>query len=563
MAKLLSSLPNGSIVKFGKHSIAGEVAQPIVWLVADKSHGGYPSGSVTLIARRIIDLRAFDADEKANGGTTFGDKRYHLSNIHQWLNSSASAGQWYSAAHTNDAPPIGETGYYDLPGFLYNFTATERNAILPTTLYVQGTSSQTSFSAKVFLPSLSELGTGTSSINDGSSGLASYNRFCSVTEQVVAYSKSSYKPENSSTDTPYWTRNFRASSDGVYAINDGNDDDAFYTSYSADTSYIGVRPIINLSGNMVVSNSTDSSGAYTFAITNAPTAPMNVQISTSPIYTTKPCTVKWGAATDPNGDVISYRVHIYYDGVEYGEAINVGTATSYSLSAVKSGVSTIGFGIESVDPIGFTSSITTVTAIARTNNVPIISGSNTDLGVKKSGFSQTYNVTDADNGTVTVTEYIDNVKVRSYVATLGSTNTFAITDKTWLKLANGTHTLKITANDGIDESNRVYTFTKTVNKLVVQRVTPLASATKPSRLVVTVVKNIPQEAIFKVEACNNGFDATPTWEDVTSSILSGQTHVFANAVKTAGEWGVNIRVTVDRNGSEGACYITEIGGNFE
>ena len=132
-----------------------------------------------------------------------------------------------------------------------------------------------------------------------------------------------------------------------------------------------------------------------------------------------------------------------------------------------------------------------------------------------------------------------------------------------MKLTNGIHTLKITATDGIDESTRTYTFTKTVNTLVAQRSTPISSATKPTRLVVTVVKNIPSEAIFKVEACNNGFDTTPVWEDITSSVTKGQAHVFTNAVKTAANWGVNIRVTVDRNGSEGACYITEIGGNFE
>jgi hypothetical protein len=149
------------------------------------------------------------------------------------------------------------------------------------------------------------------------------------------------------------------------------------------------------------------------------------------------------------------------------------------------------------------------------------------------------------------------------VATLGSTNTFAVTGSTWLKLANGIHTLKITATDGVDEATRTFTFTKSVNTLVVQRNTPLASANKPSRLVVTVVKSMPPEATLKVEACNNGFDSTPAWEDVTSSITSGQSHVFANTAKTADKWGVNIRVTINRNGGAGACYITEIGGNFE
>ena len=563
MAKLLSSLPLGSIVKFGKHSIAGETAQHIIWRVADKSHGGYPTGSVTLIARQIIDLRAFDADERATGSSTYGgDNAYHLSNIHQWLNSNAAAGQWYNAVHSQDAPPTGETGYKERPGFLYNFTSSEQSAILPTTLYTQGTSN-TAFSAKVFLPSLNEMGVGRSSISDGSSGLNSVNLLCTVTSQVVTYSKSSSKPQNTSSFEQYWTRNSRPSTDYVYAIDDGSDDEESIVSYTPNSDHVGIRPIINLSGNMVVSETTDSDGAYIFSITNAPTAPVNVQITTSPVYTTKPCTVKWGAATDPNGDTVSYRVHTYYDDVEYGDAINVGTATSYSLSAVKSGVSKIEFGIESVDPLGFTSAITKVSATAYTNNIPTISGYDRDLGEKNTNFTQTYTVTDGDNNTVTVTEYLDNVKVRSYVATLGATNTFVIADATWLVLPNGIHTMRITATDGLDEASRTFTFTKSVEKLVVKRTVPMDSSTQPKSIMVTVVKNIPENAIFKVEACNNAYDTNPTWEDMTSRVLQGRIYDFTNSVKTAGKWGVNIRVTVERNGSEGACYITEIGGNFE
>lgn len=570
MAQLLSSLPLGTIVKFGKHSINGETALPIEWMVADKNHSGYPTGSVTLVARYIIDLRAYDASEGDSSETPRGNDLYKLSNLHQWLNSSASAGQWYAPSNSADEPPTAENvdrgaAYYDRPGFLYNFASSEQAALLSTTLYEQGkTAVGSSFSAKVFLLSIAELGAGESFVKDNSSPITQLSgyRYCTATSQVLTYSTSTQKPSSTSASVTYWTRNDGVSGTAVYCV-DGRQGEEVMTSTTPNSGYIGVRPALNLSGNMAVSDITDSSGAYTFAITNAPSLPANVQITTSKVYTTKPCSVKWNASSDPNGDVITYKLHTYYDGVEYGTPVNLGSATSYTLPSVKSGVSSIGFGVEAIDTSGHSSGISQVTVPVYTNNAPIISGSNTDLGTKTSGFSQTYTITDADNGAVTVTEYIDNVKVRSYVATLGSTNTFAITDKTWLKLANGIHTLKITATDGVDESNRVYTFTKTVNKLVIQRVTPLPAATKPSRLVVTVVKNIPQDAIFKVEACNNGFDTTPTWEDITSSILSGQTHVFANAVKTAGEWGVNIRVTVNRNGSEGACYITEIGGNFE
>jgi hypothetical protein len=195
---------------------------------------------------------------------------------------------------------------------------------------------------------------------------------------------------------------------------------------------------------------------------------------------------------------------------------------------------------------------------------PVISGTNSDIGTKSSAFSQSYTVTDADNDKVTVTEYIDNVKIRSYVATLGATNNLAVTGETWLKLTNGTHTLKITATDGFDETTRTFTFTKSVTILVVQRSTPIESTTEPKSIIISVVKVIPPEAIFKVEVCRNGFDTSPYWEDITGKVLSGKIHDFyTSKSKTASKWGINVRVTIDRNGGEGACYIKEIGGNFE
>lgn len=466
MAQLLSNLSTGALIKFGKHQVGSETAQPIIWMVVDKNHSGYPSNSITLITQKIIDLRAYDAIEDGDSEEGLsGNINYRLSNINQWLNSEASAGNWYKATHNNDSPPNADntrrgTEYQDRAGFLYNFTSAERLALLPTTLTSQVNNDLSmKMTVKVFLPSLWEI-LGTFMIEDGSSRLnyfISGNVRCGLTSQAYTNTSSSSKPSTVDASWSYGTRS-TYSANAYTVSNEGKSEGKTPSDGSR-----GIRPLINLSANTKISDTTDSDGCYTVLA----------------------------------------------------------------------------------------------------QNDPVISGSNTNLGTKTAGFSQTYTVADADNEAVTVTEYIDNVKVRSYVATLNATNTFAVTDKTWLKLSNGIHTLKITATDGFAEATRTFTFTKSVTKLVAQRTTPLDSATMPKSILATVVKVIPDGAIFKVEACNNGYDANPIWEDITSRVLQGRIYDFTNTAKTAGKWGVNIRVTVDRNGSSGACYISEIGGNFE
>ncbi len=103
MAQKLSNLANKSKVKFG--TIHGK---PIIWLVADKNHAGYPSNSVTLVTNQIIKMLCFDAKESANSNRdrrSYGNNRYIYSNLRQWLNSAAAAGAWYTAQHSADAAP--------------------------------------------------------------------------------------------------------------------------------------------------------------------------------------------------------------------------------------------------------------------------------------------------------------------------------------------------------------------------------------------------------------------------------------------------------------------------
>ena len=463
MAQTLSSLPIGTAIKFGKHQVNTEPAQPIIWVIADKNHYGYPANTVTLVAQKIIDLRAYDAKEAVE---TYGNNNYALSNIHQWLNSSASAGQWYSATHTKDVPPTNtsilyKTEYQSRAGFLYNFTASERAAIIPTTFVNQiGADISGKITAKVFLPSVWEI-TGTGKVVDGSSFFAyfqSNSRSCLLTQQAYDNTLSSSKPDGIISYCDYYTRN--TVDDDAATITTGG-----YNSYvSPCHGDVGIRPVINLSTTAKISDTTDSDGCYTW-IENKP---------------------------------------------------------------------------------------------------PVINGSNSDLGNQSAGFSKTYSISQDDTDTVTVTEYIDDVAIRTRVAVVNAAHTFDVTGITWLKLTNGTHTLKIVATDGFNTDTRVYTFTKRVNQIVVKRNTPIAASTRPSRIIVSLVKNIPDGAKLEVEVCNNGFDTDPSWETVDlSSVSAGTPHEFINTTCSSGKWGVNVKVTIDRKSKEGACYISEIGGNFE
>ena len=474
MAQLLSNLPNRALIKFGSHSVGSESAQPIIWMVADKNHSGYPSNSVTLITQKIIDLRAYDAQGPQDQEEYKGDIDYRLSNINAWLNSSGSASAWFTAAYNGDSPPSNEktrygTGYDTRPGFLYNFTQSERLALLPTTLTTQVDSNVSrSITVKVFLPSAWEI-LGTHLYSDGSSRFSCFtsgNVVCGLTAQAYNNTLSSSKPASVNDNWEYLTRSTNYYK--VIGVSKNGESVGDYPSYGNR----GVRPVINLSATTKISDTVDSDGCYT-------------------ILTQTPPTIS-------------------------GSDSNLGVKGNYY-----------------TEESGFPTTI---------------------------GFKQTYTVNDADTSdSVTVTEYIDNVKVRSYVATKNATNTFDVTGKTWLKLSNGVHTLKITATDGFDTVTRTYTFTKSVGLLVVQRTTPIDASTMPTYIIATVVKSIPEGADCKVEVCNNGFDTKPTWEEV----VPGEIHKFDNIAKTAGKWGVNIRVTVKRNGTEGACYITEIGGNFK
>ena len=127
---LLKDLPIGAKVVDNDTKYLGE---PIVWLVADKNHKGYPQNSVTLLSEKILCIKCFDAPEKERASNDTeaayrGNGVYYVSNINSWLNSVNYT--WYYKTHSADTPPSSENfnndyekklAYESESGFLYGF----------------------------------------------------------------------------------------------------------------------------------------------------------------------------------------------------------------------------------------------------------------------------------------------------------------------------------------------------------------------------------------------------------------------------------------------------------
>lgn len=199
------------------------------------------------------------------------------------------------------------------------------------------------------------------------------------------------------------------------------------------------------------------------------------------------------------------------------------------------------------------------------NNPPIINISNADLGIIDKPPTVTFTVKDPDKGQTGLGSiYLDDKKIDSFSFAGSASRSIRINDNDWLRLLNGKHTIKISAEDSEGESSyKVIVFEKSITKIGFELENPLEADAMVTKATINLVGSIPKDAILKVEVCNNAHDPNPTWEDVTTKVIKERKIFFANKQKTADRWGVNVRVNVDRNGATGECYISSIGGSYE
>lgn len=96
---------------------------------------------------------------------------------------------------------------------------------------------------------------------------------------------------------------------------------------------------------------------------------------------------------------------------------------------------------------------------------------------------------------------------------------------------------------------------------------PIETSAEVHRVLVMGYENIAKDgqtpAQLKVEACNNGFDAFPTWEDVTAAYLSKGYAELKNRSKSSDKWGLNVRKTVYANDTLGVIEDIATGISFD
>ena len=507
----------------------------------------------------------------ANGNSdrrNYGNNRYIYSNLRQWLNSDAAAGQWYTAQHSADAPPSsgnvwdGYNPYNTIAGFLNGFTANERAALLATTITVgksstDGGGTETCVD-KVFPLSCTEVNLSGDHVCGSKLAIFSDNSSRIATVSASAAANSNYDVDANQA-WYYWLRDaYAGSAHGARFVWYGG-------TLNRIDAYIGgggLRPACNLSSDLLVSDTTDSDGCYTIVYNQPPTAPGTITVP-SEVIGGENLSISWGQSTDPDGNLAGYKLERKVDDGTWAQ-IYSGSSRSYT-DSITYGWTSVQYRVKAYDTAGAESAYTTSAVRTVTNNrPPVISGSDTDLGsFTTTPPSYEYTVTDADGHQVTVVEKLDTTTLRTYTATLGDTNELEITADQWLKLLNGDHALTITATDAKNESTvRTLSFDKAMHSVEFEQTVAMAADDMPTKALVNIQGSFPTGSTLQVWICNNGNDAEPTWEDITTKALTSQKHFFTNQTKTAASWGVKIKVKLLRGSAEGDCYIQSVGGNF-
>ena len=459
-------------------------------------------------------------------------------------NGSSADRWWLRSPHTNNHGSVwavNTEGSYDAGRWNYHSDGVRPALILPSTLFVSNDGTVSTNTA----PSTPWNISVPSSIMGGTNISISWAKSSDAESNLAGY-----KVERSTDGGWSWSRIYQGTATSTTDSIAFGTTSVMYRVKAYDTE--GLESGWRTSSRVTVVNN------------NAPSAPPSIAVPKD-VKGGSTLVISWTAASDSDGNLSGYILERSTDGGFTYMQVYKGDALTYT-DTITNGWSTVMYRVKAYDTGGMESGYTTsAIRTVRYNVAPAINASSTSLGEKNAPFSFAYTVTDADGDTLTVTEKLDGktTATRTGLAS-GTALTFeqASTADGFLRILNGSHTIKITANDGKESTSLNATFTKSVTSASVTLTTPLAVDGDIAVAILQVSGSIPKDAAFKAEATNNALDDSPVWQDVTAEVRKGMNIVFKNQAASAGA-AFNFRISVERGASGEGGYIDSVSGAFQ
>lgn len=459
-------------------------------------------------------------------------------------NGSSADRWWLRSPHTDNHGSVwavNTEGSYDAGRWNYHSDGVRPALILPSTLFASNDGTVSTNTA----PSTPWNISVPSSIMDGTNISISWAKSSDAESNLAGY-----KVERSTDGGWSWSRIYQGTATSTTDSIAFGTTSVMYRVKAYDTE--GLESGWRTSSRVTVVNN------------NAPSAPPSIAVPKD-VKGGSTLVISWTAASDSDGNLSGYILERSTDGGSAYTQVYKGNALTYT-DTITNGWSTVMYRVKAYDTEGLESGYTTsAIRTVRYNVAPAINASSTSLGEKNAPFSFAYTVTDADGDTLTVTEKLDGktTATRTGLAS-GTALTFeqASTADGFLRILNGSHTIKITANDGKESTSLNATFTKSVTSASVTLTTPLAVDGDITVAILQVSGSIPNDAAFKAEATNNALDDSPVWQDVTAEVRKGMNIVFENQTASAGA-AFNFRISVERGASGEGGYIDSVSGAFQ
>lgn len=459
-------------------------------------------------------------------------------------NGSSADRWWLRSPHTDNHGSVwavNTEGSYDAGRWNYHSDGVRPALILPSTLFVSNDGTVSTNTA----PSTPWNISVPSSIMGGTNISISWAKSSDAESNLAGY-----KVERSTDGGWSWSRIYQGTATSTTDSIAFGTTSVMYRVKAYDTE--GLESGWRTSSRVTVVNN------------NAPSAPPSIAVPKD-VKGGSTLVISWTAASDSDGNLSGYILERSTDGGSAYTQVYKGNALTYT-DTIAFGTTSVMYRVKAYDTEGLESGYTTsAIRTVRYNVAPAINASSTNLGEKNAPFDFTYTVTDADGDTLTVTEKLDSktTNTRTGVAS-GTALTFGqgSTAENFQRILNGSHTIKITANDGKESTSLNATFTKSVTSASVTLTTPLAVDGDITVAILQVSGSIPNDAAFKAEATNNALDDSPVWQDVTAEVRKGMNIVFENQTASAGA-AFNFRISVERGASGEGGYIDSVSGAFQ